>query len=394
MTIARPHYPPFEHVQPTKEDLPYVDLGVVDLAKFVDGPEGLKSRTQLAADLEKAITTQGFFFLEGHGFPQSKLDYLQAVSQAILDLPLEEKQQYPAGSLQSDGDAFDDKRKLGAERGSGFKPRGYWAMQHGVRDQIEHFNWRNFLHPTIRDEQDYPPLVRQHLPEVVEYFSFLHLEVLRKLSALFDIILELPEGTVWSLFDVTPDQPEVSGGGFARAMIYHGMSDSDEKKTDGTWLRGHSDASSLTFITSQPMTSLQFRDYHDGQWKYVGYRPNALVVNVGDRLEFLSGGLFKSTIHRVVGPPKDQRGHRRLGLIYFCDFKPSVLIDPLTLQSPKLDRLGYTKPDEWERITGEEWDDQKAKSFGKIHINDTEGDEPAPFYIYGRLAERWHQLGK
>lgn len=80
--------------------------------------------------------------------------------------------------------------------------------------------------------------------------------------------------------------------------------------------------------------------------------------------------------------------------VYFCDFKPSVLIDPLTLQSPKLDRLGYTKPDEWERITGEEWDDQKAKSFGKIHINDTEGDEPAPFYIYGRLAERWHQLGK
>lgn len=60
MTIARPHYPPFEHVQPTKEDLPYVDLGVVDLARFVDGPEGLKSRTQLGADLEKAyVSDQG-----------------------------------------------------------------------------------------------------------------------------------------------------------------------------------------------------------------------------------------------------------------------------------------------------------------------------------------------
>lgn len=92
------------------------------------------------------------------------------------------------------------------------------------------------------------------------------------------------------------------------------MSASDEAKTNNTWLRGHSDASALTFITSQPMASLQFRDYHDGEWKYVGYRPNALVLNIGDRFEFLTGGWAKSTIHRVVSPPKDQRGHRRLGL--------------------------------------------------------------------------------
>ncbi|BGP46955.1 hypothetical protein JCM10450v2_002807 [Rhodotorula kratochvilovae] len=394
MTIARPQYPPFEHVHPTQEKLSFVELGVVDLSRFQEGSEGLEARKALAAQLEEAVATQGFFFLEGHGFPTDKLEYLQAVSQAILDLPLEEKEKYPAGSAQSDGDAFDDKSKLGAERGSGFKPRGYWAMQHGVRDQIEHFNFRNLLHPTLRNEQPLPPLVRQHLPEVAEYFSYLHLNVLRKLAALFDIILEVPEGTVWSLFDVTPDRPDLSGGGFGRAMLYHGMSAADERKTNNTWLRGHSDASSLTFITSQPMASLQFRDYHDGEWKYVGYRPNALVVNIGDRFEFLTGGLFKSTIHRVVSPPEDQRGHRRLGLIYFCDFKPSVLIDPETLSSPALSRRGFTKPASWARITGEEWDDQKAKSFGKRAINDSEGDEPKPFYIYGRLAERWHQLGK
>lgn len=91
------------------------------------------------------------------------------------------------------------------------------------------------------------------------------------------------------------------------------MPELDEERTAGTWLRGHSDASFLTFITSQPMTSLQVRDYKDGQWKYVGYRPNSLVVNVADTLEFLTGSFFKSTIHRVISPPKDQRGYRRLG---------------------------------------------------------------------------------
>lgn len=283
-----------------------------------------------------SVSQQGFFFLEGHGYPKEHLDYLQAVSQAILDLPLDEKTEFSAGAQVSEDDAVTDSTKFGAERGTGFKVRGYWGMQHGVRDQIEHYNWvssvlgygageldhdltlylftqRNVLHPTIREGQTYPPLVRQHLPEVVDYISYLHYDVIRKISSLFDIILELPEGTFWNLCSVTPDDPDNSAGGFARAMLYNPMPEEDEKKTANTWLRGHSDASYLTFITSQPMASLQVRDYKDGEWKWVGYREGALVVNVADTLEFITGSFFKSTIHRVVSPPSDQKGHRRLG---------------------------------------------------------------------------------
>lgn len=397
MTVSlskRPAYPPFQHVEPTKEDLPFLNLGVIDLARWRDGPEGLKARQQLAVDLEQAVKTQGFFFLENFGFPRDKLEYLQAVSQAILDLPLAEKEEFSAGGLQSEEDKLTDPTKFGAERGTGYKVRGYWAMQHNVRDQIEHYNYRNLLHPTIREQQRYPNLVRQHLPEVVEYIEHLHYQVIPKLCALFDIILELPEGTFWSLCDVKPDHPEESAGGFARAMLYNPMPEHDEKKTAGTWLRGHSDASFLTFITSQPMTSLQVRDYKDGQWKYVGYRPDSLVCNVADTLEFLTGSFFKSTVHRVVSPPKDQRGHRRLGFIYFSAFKPNIVVDPSTLASPKLDRLGITTPDTWDSITAREWEDRKVKTFGKAVINDVDGDEPIPFYINGRAAERWHQEGK
>jgi len=207
-------------------------------------------------------------------------------------------------------------------------------MQNGVRDQIEHYNLvspdvslppsssslisripfqRNLLYPTVRESQRYPPLVRQHLPDFVDYISYLHYHVIPKLCTLFDIILELPEGTFWNLCSINPDRPEESAG-FARAMLYNPMPEEDEKKTANTWLRGHSDASYLTFITSQPMASLQVRDYTDGQWKWVGYRPNSLVVNTADTLEFLTGAYFKSTIHRVVSPPKDQRDHRRLGV--------------------------------------------------------------------------------
>lgn len=221
------------------------------------------------------------------------------------------------------------------------------------------------------------------------------------------------------------------------------MSEDDLVKTGNTALRGHADAGALTFITSQPMASLQFRDYHDGKWKYVGYRPNALVVNIGDRFEVrtrLSPLLCHSTLisrfelyfavpHRrflqehypprrcaSCGPERSPSSRPQyvfhlallfdwtkldstrltslLFAVYFCDHNPTILIDPRTLSSPKLDRLGFVKPDEWERITGEQWDDIKGKSFGKGDVNSTTGEEPAPLLIYGRLAERWHQLGK
>ena len=35
-------------------------------------------------------------------------------------------------------------------------------------------------------------------------------------------------------------------------------------------------------------------------------------------MEFLSGGHYRATIHRVVQPPPDQRGHTRLGAFYFA----------------------------------------------------------------------------
>ena len=69
------------------------------------------------------------------------------------------------------------------------------------------------------------------------------------------------------------------------------------------------------------------------------------VINAGDGLEFLSGGILKATIHRVVQPPPDQRGYTRLGVIYFAmsddDVRLMVSVRLLTLtlrSTPRGDR--------------------------------------------------------
>ena len=83
--------------------------------------------------------------------------------------------------------------------------------------------------------------------------------------------------------------------------------------------------------------------------------PGQIVVNVADALEFLSGGYLKSTVHRVVRPPADQREKARLSLIYFARPEAQVKLRPV--RSPLLERLGMQKgvEDGLGGITAEEW---------------------------------------
>lgn len=119
------------------------------------------------------------------------------------------------------------------------------------------------------------------------------------------------------------------------------------------------DIGTVTVLWSQPVSALQIR-CPDGKWRWVKHINNALVsqlicglsghadslyfskvVNIGDCMEFLSGGFYKGTIHRVRQPPADQRGYNRLGVIYFASANADVVLKPLE-QSPVLQRVGIT----------------------------------------------------
>lgn len=382
---------PFIQATPSKAQVETIELDAIDLSLFREGPEHLEARKALAAKLEKSISTYGFFSVVNHGIDTERFDHLRSIAQSILELPEETKRKHLAGALTSDEE--DRSKSLGGERGAGFKPRGYWLMKNGVRDNIEHYNFRDMLQSRFFDpERNYPEIVRAHLTEISEYFRILHLDILRKLTILCDLVLEIPEGFLWeNYYKVIPEDYVNSGHGFGRFMMYHAMSEEDQKKVDKQVLRGHSDGTGFTFITSQPILSLQIRDYYTGKWRYVGHTPNGLIVNIGDAMEFITGGYFKSSIHRVMSPPDDQKQFKRLVIIYFCDPKYPAILDPEPLNSPKLRKLGYTKPAEWEKIDFAKWDDEKGRLFGKKEVNDSKGDEPNLVLMYGRFHERWHQ---
>jgi isopenicillin N synthase-like dioxygenase len=55
----------------------------------------------------------------------------------------------------------------------------------------------------------------------------------------------------------------------------------------------------------------------DGEWEWVKPKDNAIICNVRQALEELSGGLFKAALHRVHVPPPDQAVYDRVGALLF-----------------------------------------------------------------------------
>ncbi|RVW98880.1 Protein DMR6-like oxygenase 2 [Vitis vinifera] len=70
----------------------------------------------------------------------------------------------------------------------------------------------------------------------------------------------------------------------------------------------HSDYGLLTVLTQNEVGGLQVQ--HQGKWFNVNLIPNSLLVNIGDHLEVLSNGKYKSVLHRGCGEQKSHEAIR------------------------------------------------------------------------------------
>ncbi|KAI9458524.1 hypothetical protein HD554DRAFT_2299316 [Boletus coccyginus] len=212
-------------------------------------------------------------------------------------------------------------------------------IDNGVYDQPEHYN----------------RALRPFLPEIKEFGRFNHLNVLHPILRLIALSLELPEDALVNIHNYdaigatygTLD-PIVAQAILLGSLTYHALSGllhssyprsaEEEAKTNNIWFQGHTDFGSITILWSQPVAALQILS-KDGRWRWVKHIDNALVVNAGDALDFLTGGYYQGTVHRVVQPPPDQQQYTRLGVFYFVGPDDHTKLIPMR-ESPLLQRVG------------------------------------------------------
>lgn len=341
MPVAVPELGSFNFVPETKEDLEWAELVTLDFA-LLDTPEG---RQQLIQTLIKAVREAGFFYVKNFNISQECVNRQFALGKRFYELPLEEKLKYVPEGL--------DNGKF-----NGYIPAGRRILDpvSGLRDRVEMYNIPKF---DGYFTHNHPVLIQEHLAEIEEFSKDLHKEVLDPLHVLLANALELPEDYFLKLHKY-----EEKSEDHLRYMKYSKYTPEENLKHGKLWVQGHTDLGTFTLLFRQPVAALQIKNHVTGEWKWVKPQDGTLTVNACDALSFLTGGYVRSTIHRVVSPPKDQEHVDRLGLLYFQ--RPNNNVRLATVQdSPVLQREGYTQND-FEKSgnpvpTMEEWTFAKQK---------------------------------
>lgn len=111
-------------------------------------------------------------------------------------------------------------------------------------------------------------------------------------------------------------------------------------------------------------------------------------------LEFLTGGYYRAAIHRVVQPPRDQRGYTRLGCFYFAVANDNLKLVPHA-ESLVLQRVGVKRRfEDKDAPTGEQWRRGRTSAYGtseKIFVAESEKkDRVEEEVIQGVKVQHWN----
>ncbi|CAO2658167.1 Nn.00g074270.m01.CDS01 [Neocucurbitaria sp. VM-36] len=303
---------PWSRPQQTKEGLEWTPLTTIDLSRF-DEPGG---KQELAKQLYDAITRVGFWVVTNTGIDDEHVLKQFSIGNTFFKEDLEEKRRFPCNFAEGEY--------------LGYRENSRWIGDTGVKENVEMLNIHKDIPAWANVGRHH--IVEENWDEIRKFHRDVHEKVARKLFILMAIILELPENYIADAhaYDEVSDD-------HLRYMIYNVRTQEEWDKTQAYSKGGHTDFGSLTLLFSQHVAGLQIKT-PEGEWKYVKPVEGGITCNAADTLTFLTKGFIKSTIHRVVTPPKDQINIPRLGLLYFS--RPGDKTPMRPVPSPLLDRLG------------------------------------------------------
>ena len=103
-----------------------------------------------------------------------------------------------------------------------------------------------------------------------------------------------------------------------------------EKPLKGQLRAGaHTDYGALTILRSGGPGLQVKKDGEVSEWVDVPLLENAFIVNLGDLMQRWTNDRWKSTLHRVILPPKDGRKHPRQSIAFFVNINGDAEVLPI-----------------------------------------------------------------
>lgn len=316
------------------EKILYDEIPSLDLQDFYGG-----HKDRFVANLGTAFHNIGFVAVRNHYLDDSVQDKLYSAIRKFFALPDEVKSRY-------------EQSGLAGQRGYTGKGKEH-AKGRNTGDLKEFYHIGQELSAKELASEGYPENIwPKEVPELhgvaVEAFQALEKTGVYLLRAIA-LYLKLPENYF--------DEKVKNGNSILRPIHYYPITDPKSVPEDAVRAAEHGDINLITLLMGASADGLQVLR-HDGRWIPITALPNQLVVNVGDMLERLTNGVLKSTIHRVVNPPRELMDTPRYSIPFFMHPRSEMNLAAL----PQC--VGEKSPKQWEDITAGDFLDQRLAEIG------------------------------
>ncbi len=312
-------------------------ISSLDLADFT-GRDEVKRR-KFVHDLGEAFNQIGFVSIRNHFLTDELSTRLYAAIRKFFALPDEIKLKYEIP-------------ELAGQRGYVGKGKEH-AKGRNTGDLKEFFHVGQTVEDNDPIKAEYPeniwpeelPELKAVATEVYQKLEQTGLHMLRAIAGYLGLPQDYFDGKV------------KHGNSILRPIHYFPIQNPDAVPADAVRAAEHGDINLITLLMGASADGLQVLR-RDGYWVPVKAMPDQLVVNVGDMLERLTNRKLKSTIHRVVNPPRPLMNTPRYSIPFFMhprsEMSLSALPSCVDAEHPKL----------WEDITAGEFLQQRLREIG------------------------------
>ncbi|KAK1415495.1 hypothetical protein QVD17_31277 [Tagetes erecta] len=310
---------PNQYIKPVSErpsltmQLDGLNIPIIDLYELENGDP--TTQRAIMEQISIACREWGFFQVVNHGVSGELVDGVREIWRDFFHQPMEVKQSYANAPKTYEGYGS----RLGVQKGALLDWSDYFFLHCLPSKLKDHHKWPS-----------QPPFIR----DVTEEYSNEIVRLGKLLLKIFSINLGLQEDYLQGAF----------GGDDIGACLRVNFYPKCPQPDLTLGLSSHSDPGGVTFLLpDEHVSGLQVRKANE--WITVKPARHAIIVNIGDQVEILTNGIYKSVEHRVVVNPDKER----VSLAYFFNPKSDVLIKPAT------QLVTSTKPALYQPMTFDEY---------------------------------------
>jgi len=318
-------------------DILYDQVPSLDLADFTgNDPEKKK---KFVAALGEAYNNIGFVAIRNHYLSDGLSAELYGAIKKFFSLQDSVKQKYEIPGLAGQRGYIGRGKEHAKGRNTGDLKEFYHVGQTVVGDDPIKKEYPDNVWP------DELPEFKTIALEVYKQLERTGVQMLRAIA----LYLNLPENYF--------EDKIKHGNSILRPIHYFPIENPDSVPADAVRAAEHGDINLITLLMGASADGLQVLR-RDGKWIPITALPEQLVVNVGDMLERLTNKKLKSTIHRVVNPPRHLMNKPRYSIPFFMHPRSEMSLTALPscvdAQHPKL----------WDDITAGEFLNQRLREIG------------------------------